>query len=218
LFVTGWLRTRRAARVGCGEERAASIETQSRCAMLLRNHRLRDDRDFERHVDYIPPTHQARMGARAGDWRHSSFHANAPRGLYPADWACDPHVTINGGECTWIFPLARCVYPAREQSATTSHSKLHCEESQRRYRVQEACIAADNPCVMGIYCPQLTLILGTCMRLITDPGTSHPKDGRTRRRIRCSIYPHSGHHRRQACPGVAAQNGQNAGGGPKQPQ
>jgi hypothetical protein len=28
----------------------------------------------------------------------SDFHAFARRGFYPADWARDPDVTINGGE------------------------------------------------------------------------------------------------------------------------
>ena len=62
-------------------------------------HMIRDDRDFERHVDYIhwrPVKHG--WVKRAEDWPHSSFHAYSRRGLYPPDWACDPCVTINGGE------------------------------------------------------------------------------------------------------------------------
>ena len=51
----------------------------------------------------------------------------------------------------WIFGKARCVYRAREQGATTSNSKLYWEESQRGYRVREACIAAENSRVTGIY-------------------------------------------------------------------
>jgi putative transposase len=62
-------------------------------------HMIRDDRDLEQHVDYIhwnPVKHG--WVRRAGDWPHSSFHAYVRRGLYPADWACDPDVTIKGGE------------------------------------------------------------------------------------------------------------------------
>jgi hypothetical protein len=71
---------------------------------------------------------------------------------------------------------ARCVSRAREQDAATSNSKLYCEgeadrlhgrarvlcsgpegeaglrslSAQRRYRVREAYIVAENPCVTGI--------------------------------------------------------------------
>ena len=50
----------------------------------------------------------------------------------------------------WVFGKARCVYRAREQGATTSNSGLYWEESQRSYRVREACIAAENSRVTGI--------------------------------------------------------------------
>ena len=64
---------------------------------------------------------------------------------------------------------ARCVSRAREQGAPTSNSRAYCsshpsleasrekplpadfcEKPQRSYRVREACIAAENPCVTGI--------------------------------------------------------------------
>lgn len=51
-------------------------------------HTIRDDRDFERHVDYIhfnPVKHGA--VARVRDWPHSSFHRYVRRGLLPEDWA-----------------------------------------------------------------------------------------------------------------------------------
>jgi putative transposase len=51
-------------------------------------HTIRDDRDFERHVDYIhfnPVKHG--LVARVRDWPHSSFHAYVRRGLLPEDWA-----------------------------------------------------------------------------------------------------------------------------------
>jgi putative transposase len=53
-------------------------------------HTIRDDRDFERHVDYIhfnPVKHG--LVARVRDWPHSSFHGYVRRGLLPEDWAGD---------------------------------------------------------------------------------------------------------------------------------
>ncbi len=51
-------------------------------------HTIRDDRDFERHVDYIhfnPVKHRLVKCVR--DWPHSSFHLFVRRGILPADWA-----------------------------------------------------------------------------------------------------------------------------------
>jgi len=51
-------------------------------------HTIRDDRDFERHVDYIhvnPVKHG--LVTAVADWPHSSFHLYVQRGLLPADWA-----------------------------------------------------------------------------------------------------------------------------------
>jgi putative transposase len=51
-------------------------------------HTIRDDKDFERHVDYIhfnPVKHG--FVARVRDWPHSSFHRYVRRGLLPEDWA-----------------------------------------------------------------------------------------------------------------------------------
>jgi putative transposase len=51
-------------------------------------HTIRDDRDFERHVDYIhfnPVRHG--LVARVRDWPHSSFHHYVHRGILPEDWA-----------------------------------------------------------------------------------------------------------------------------------
>jgi len=54
---------------------------------------------------------------------------------------------------TWVFGKARCAYRAREQGAATSNSNPYCEKRQRGYRGREVCIAAENPCVTGIYRP-----------------------------------------------------------------
>ncbi|WP_315701012.1 MULTISPECIES: REP-associated tyrosine transposase [unclassified Bradyrhizobium] len=53
-------------------------------------HAIRDDRDFERHVDYIhynPVKHG--LVSRVMDWSHSSFHRFVERGLLPSDWSGD---------------------------------------------------------------------------------------------------------------------------------
>lgn len=53
-------------------------------------HTIRNDRDFERHVDYIhfnPVKHG--LVTRVSDWPHSSFHLYVRRGLLPHDWAGD---------------------------------------------------------------------------------------------------------------------------------
>jgi putative transposase len=51
-------------------------------------HTIRDDTDFERHVDYIhfnPIKHN--LVSRVADWPHSSFHRYVKRGVLPRDWA-----------------------------------------------------------------------------------------------------------------------------------
>lgn len=51
-------------------------------------HTVRDDRDFERHGDYIhfnPVKHGYVRQVR--DWPHSSFKSMVRRGIYPEDWA-----------------------------------------------------------------------------------------------------------------------------------
>jgi putative transposase len=53
-------------------------------------HAIRDDTDFERHVDYIhynPVKHG--LVHRVADWPFSSFHRYVERGLLPSDWAGD---------------------------------------------------------------------------------------------------------------------------------
>jgi putative transposase len=53
-------------------------------------HTIRDERDFERHVDYIhfnPVKHV--LVSRVRDWPYSSFHRYVRTGLLPMDWAGD---------------------------------------------------------------------------------------------------------------------------------
>jgi putative transposase len=51
-------------------------------------HAIRDDADFERHVDYIhynPVKHG--LVPRVADWPFSSYHRYVVQGLLPCDWA-----------------------------------------------------------------------------------------------------------------------------------
>jgi putative transposase len=53
-------------------------------------HTIRDDRDFERHVDYVhfnPVKHGP--VARLRDWPYSSFHRYVRRGVLREDWSGD---------------------------------------------------------------------------------------------------------------------------------
>jgi putative transposase len=53
-------------------------------------HTIRDEKDFEQHVDYVhfnPVKHN--LVARVRDWPYSSFHLYVRRGLLPEDWAGD---------------------------------------------------------------------------------------------------------------------------------
>lgn len=56
-------------------------------------HVIRDDRDFERHVDdihYNPVKHG--HVARVVDWPNSSFHRYVRKGILPLSWAADEYV------------------------------------------------------------------------------------------------------------------------------
>ena len=56
-------------------------------------HVVRDERDFERHADYIhfnPVKH--RLVTSVAEWPYSSFHRYVERGVYPVDWAANEEV------------------------------------------------------------------------------------------------------------------------------
>ena len=51
---------------------------------------IRNERDFERHVDYVhfnPVKHG--LVSLVPEWPYSSFHRYVRRGVLPADWAGD---------------------------------------------------------------------------------------------------------------------------------
>ncbi|UGV26901.1 transposase [Rhodopseudomonas boonkerdii] len=63
-------------------------------------HTIRDERDYERHVDYIHfnPVKHGHV-TRVRDWPYSSFHRFVARGIYPKDWAGDvSEIGVSFGE------------------------------------------------------------------------------------------------------------------------
>ncbi len=62
-------------------------------------HLLRDQDDFNKHVDYIhwnPVKHG--WVKQVADWPHSSFHDYAARGIYPVNWGCEGILDVCAGE------------------------------------------------------------------------------------------------------------------------
>ncbi len=62
-------------------------------------HVNRDDRDYERHVDYLhfnPVKHG--WVDKVVDWPYSSFHRFVDKGIYPVDWACNVDIDMKMGE------------------------------------------------------------------------------------------------------------------------
>ena len=62
-------------------------------------HAIRDEADFERHVDYIhvnPLKHN--LVSRIKDWPYSSFHRYVERGIYPVNWCGEIDLDVDGGE------------------------------------------------------------------------------------------------------------------------
>lgn len=94
----GWLKkefTKRWVATG-GDERpvSASGQRNRRRGVWQRRfweHVVRDERDLERHLDYIhynPVKHG--LVERVIDWPWSSFHRFVHEGQYPPDWGCAP--------------------------------------------------------------------------------------------------------------------------------
>lgn len=61
-------------------------------------HAIRDERDYQRHVDYIHYNPVKHGHVRAPhEWPHSSFARWVERGMYPTNWAAGAEVV----ECEW---------------------------------------------------------------------------------------------------------------------
>jgi len=61
-------------------------------------HRIRDEQDFETHVDYIhynPVKHG--YATAPADWPYSTFHRFVANGIYPATWGSSASICIPDG-------------------------------------------------------------------------------------------------------------------------
>jgi putative transposase len=89
-------------RIPPGERISASRASKGERGLWQRRyweHLIRDDTDFERHVDYIqfnPVKHG--WAKRAADWPHSSIHRFIREGVVDASWACVGDMGIDAGE------------------------------------------------------------------------------------------------------------------------
>ena len=84
----------------CGARLESSVAEIDFWQRRFWEHQIRDERDFERCVDYIhynPVKHQ--LVKRVVHWPYSTIHRFASRGLYAENWSADPGTAIaNGGE------------------------------------------------------------------------------------------------------------------------
>ena len=85
-----------------GETRSASRVKRGERGLWQRRyweHLIRDDLDYQRHVDYIhwnPVKHG--LVRQVDQWPHSSFHAHVKQGICPAIWAGEPADMVDVGE------------------------------------------------------------------------------------------------------------------------
>jgi putative transposase len=62
-------------------------------------HVIRDDADYQHHVDYIhvnPLKHG--YVKRVADWPYSTFHRYVAKGIYPIDWCGDASAEVEGDD------------------------------------------------------------------------------------------------------------------------
>jgi putative transposase len=70
-------------------------------------HAIRDDTDFQKHVDYIhynPVKHG--LVAQVGDWPYSTFHRYVREGFYPENWGED--ISLEPHDCFGEYNGAQC--------------------------------------------------------------------------------------------------------------
>ncbi|VFQ44790.1 REP-associated tyrosine transposase [Desulfoluna butyratoxydans] len=107
-YSSRWSRIKRYVTTCCGDRLSREgFSTESRKARQegtlwqrrFWEHRIRDERDFETHMDYIhynPVKHG--VVERVGDWPWSTFHRLVVHGVYDGDWGGCGEVSGNFGE------------------------------------------------------------------------------------------------------------------------
>ena len=97
-FSTRWheIKARFATQIPKGERLSARRLQKGERGIWQRRfweHVIGDERDYERHVDYIHynPVKPGQV-ARVPDWPYSSFHLYVRRGIYDLEWAADDKV------------------------------------------------------------------------------------------------------------------------------
>ncbi|MDI6854125.1 MAG: transposase [Deltaproteobacteria bacterium] len=97
-FSTRWhdIKARFAAKIPPGEQLSERRLKKGERGIWQRRfweHAIRDERDYQRHVDYIHynPVKHGHV-TRVAAWPYSSFHRFVGRGVYTIDWAADNDV------------------------------------------------------------------------------------------------------------------------------
>jgi putative transposase len=97
-FSTRWhdIKARFAAQISAGERLSARRLTKGERGIWQRRfweHVIRDEQDYERHVDYIHynPVKHGHV-TRVVIWPYSSFHRYVRGGMYDLDWAANDDV------------------------------------------------------------------------------------------------------------------------------
>lgn len=102
-YSTRWFAIKRFVSTGYGkglhDPQLLTHSRQAKCESTIWErrfweHGIRDDEDFERHMDYIhynPVKH--RYVQRVSEWSHSTFHRYVREGLYAMDWGGAPGIS-----------------------------------------------------------------------------------------------------------------------------
>jgi len=97
-FSTRWhdIKARFAAKIPGGEKLSVRRLQKGERGIWQRRfweHVIRDERDYERHVDYIHynPVKHGQV-TKVADWPYSSFHRYVRCGIYNLEWAADDDV------------------------------------------------------------------------------------------------------------------------------
>ena len=93
------IKTAFSRQIPLGERRSASRSEKGERGIWQRrywDHAIRDDDDYQRHVDYIhfnPVKHG--YVAQPAEWPYSSFRRFVRLGIYPSDWAGSGKIELN---------------------------------------------------------------------------------------------------------------------------